>query len=741
MARTTTVVIALLMVVGCVVAMLPAQESSSRRRTSSFRATSDLAPITGPAEGTAPPAAEPGFMPVADEGHGASAPPADIPGPTSVLKRPGREATLSGQLRSTAEAASQDYSGLPPAGDVPAFAPAPDNPQPYQPLETTAPPAASLRPEAAYSPSDLSTRPPVAPPPTTPPANTLPPAIPATTIAAPAETGAMQSILKKPRAETASEAAPIVSAPPTAPLSITAGSENGGSSRRSTSGSIGVPLGSKRSPASLTSSEPRSIQDLALTGRTPALRVDVAGPQAVTVGKPAAYVVSLINEGDSTASDVQLRLALPGFVTVSGSQATSGEAMMHADDSGQPKLVWSVPSVAARGHETLRLQLVATEGQAFDLTVDWACRPATAKGTIAVRQAQLQLSLAGPASMTFGEEKVFSLLVSNPGTGDAENVVVNLAAGEGRAQQIDVGLIPAGQRKEVSVQIVASQAGEMELRAVASGDGGLSAQGAGKVIVRKAELAVAVEGPQLKYAGTEATFVVAVQNSGNAPAENVLVSLALPTGAKFLGGVEGTPSAGTVKWKIPALQPNTEKTYEIGVQLNTAGVNRLVVQAQGPAGIVATGEAQTEVEAAPDLKLVVNDPAGPLPTSEHAVYEVQVMNRGSEAAEQVRIVMQFGDGIEPIAFDGCEAKIVPGQVVCQPLNQLGAGEQVTLRIKARADRGGTHQFRVEVTSIDAGTRLVTEGSTRFFSEASRGSPAANTARKPSQFIPSGTIQR
>jgi hypothetical protein len=42
-----------------------------------------------------------------------------------------------------------------------------------------------------------------------------------------------------------------------------------------------------------------------------------------------------------------------------------------------------------------------------------------------------------------------------------------------------------------------------------------------------------------------------------------------------------------------------------------------------------------------------------------------------------------------VAYEGCEARIVPGQVLCQPLTQLGAGEQATLRIKAKAAQGGT----------------------------------------------------
>jgi hypothetical protein len=486
----------------------------------------------------------------------------------------------------------------------------------------------------------------------------------------------------------------------------------------------------------------RSITAVSVSGRSPALRVDVAGPQGITVGKPAGYLVTIVNEGDTSAGDVQLRMSLPGFVAVAGSQTSSGEAGLQADAGGASRLVWSLPGVAARGHESLRLELVASEGQAFELGVEWAFKPAAVKATIAVRQAQLQLSLAGPADMIFGEEKTFTLAVANPGSGDAENVLLNLSSGENRRQQIEVGTLPAGQRKEVPVKIVASQAGEMEIHAVAAADGGLSADAAGKVIVRKAELAVVVAGPELKFAGAEASYQITIQNAGNAAAENVQLAATLPVASRYIGGIDGaTPTGAALRWKIGTLPAGTEKAFELRLVLNGAGTNKIVVQAQAPAAGSASGEIETLVEAAADLKLVVNDPAGPLATSEMATYEVHVMNRGSEAARQVKIVMQFGDGIEPIAFDGAEGKIVPGQVVCLPLPELAAGEQLTMRVKARAGRGGTHQFRVEVTSNESEARLVTEGTTRFFAESGRGGSAATTAKKPTLVPQGGTYQR
>lgn len=720
MSRTAIVVVAGLIVAGCVVAMLPAQESS-RRRASAYE-----------------PQVEP--MPIVD--------------PSAYTPAGGG---LQHELRAAGEQIVNEFAAPPAAaGDVPAFAPAPDDPTPFQPPEDPSAmvgpqnneepaPMATFAEPAAPSASDL--RAPaatIAAPPAAQPMATEPEATELAPIVDRPESGEMRSVLKRPQTTIVSEVAPPTASAPVATRSQP--SDSTSSRRPGAAAPVGGSLrNSSRQPTSMTAAAGRSIQDLAISGRTAALRVDVAGPQGITVNKPATYVVNIVNENDVPAEDVQVRVALPSWVVVNGSEPSDGEAMMQTDAQGGGRLLWNIPKLGGRAHQQLKLQLVTREGDAFELGVDWTCRPAAARASIVVKQPQIDLSLAGPGDMIFGEEKVFTLSVSNPGTGDAEQVVVQLTTGDGRTQPIEVGNIPAGQKKEIPLQVVANQAGEMELKATANGEGGLTAEAFGRILVRKAELNLAVEGPPLKYAGTEATYLVTVTNTGNALADDVNLSLALPTAAKYLGGLDGaqTTASGDIKWKVSSLPPGSERQFEVRVQLQTAGLNRLIVQANAAsAGAAASHQAETTVEAVSDLKLVINDPAGPLPTTEQAVYEVQVTNRGSQSADQAKIVVQFSEGIEPVAFDGCEARIVPGQVLCKPLPALGAGEQVTLRIKARSASAGTHQFRVEVTAADADTRLVSEGTTRFFSESGRVGAAATTAKKPALVpVPTGTIQR
>jgi len=405
---------------------------------------------------------------------------------------------------------------------------------------------------------------------------------------------------------------------------------------------------------------------------------------------------------------------------------------VQGDAQGSSRLVWSIPRVQSRANEVLKIQLITREADGFDLSVEWAARPTAARAAIVVKQPQIALSLAGPSDMIFGEEKTFTLSVSNPGTGDAEHVMVSVAAGNSPPQQFDAGTIPAGHKKEVPLAVVASQPGTIELQIAATADGAAETRTIGKINVKKAEVSLAIDGPPLKYAGSEAVYLVNVGNSGTAAAENVNLLLTLPAGAKYLSGIDGaTVNASGLKWKIATLAPCSERTYEVRLQLGTAGTNRVMVQSQASASGIVTSAVETEVEAVSNLKLVVNDPAGPTPTGENATYELQIMNRGSQAARQVKIIVQFSDGVEPVSYEGCEARIVPGQLLCQPLSQLGPGEQATVRVKAKANQAGSHHFRVEVTSADGDARLVSEGTTRFFAEGDRGGAAASTARKPS----------
>jgi len=462
------------------------------------------------------------------------------------------------------------------------------------------------------------------------------------------------------------------------------------------------------------------------------LRVDTIGPRAITLGEASDYVIRMSNAGVTEARDVVVRVTIPDSVQVASTKASDGNDSIQQEAGAVRQLVWTLQRVPARAERQLTLKLIPTANRPFDLTAEWAISPVLATANIDVRQALLEIALSGPAQIVHGETKVYSIVLSNPGTGDAKNVSIRLAMGDENADTLQVGTLPAGGNQKFDVEITARKAGAMQIVATATGANKLQAQAVEQIVVQRADLQIQALGSAHKFAGSVGTYQVRVTNVGDATARNVQVAARLPVGVKYVKGIDSaTQEADLLRWKIGELAPSTERTYRFFCELTADGDALFRFLVSGDGGLEAVSDVVTKVEALADLKLEVNDPKGPIPIGEDVTYEIQVTNRGTKAATNVQVVAQFSEGIEPIAAGGVRADLIPGQVVFQAIPRIGPGEITKLSIKARADAEGNHVFRAEVKCADPQTKLVAEDTTRFFGEDKLTSPRAPTVASPS----------
>ncbi len=458
---------------------------------------------------------------------------------------------------------------------------------------------------------------------------------------------------------------------------------------------------------------------LTLSTRGPAMRVETEGPKTIAVGKPANYRVRLVNQSDEDAGNVVVYVTVPNGVDLSSAQARLGDAQIQQDSDGNPRVAWKMERVAGRSQHELAVTLQPRDNRPIELRVDWAFRPASLTAQIEVQQPQLAVKIQGPTDVQYGEAKVFKIQLSNPGNGPAENVVVNLNATGAAGQPSTIGTIAAGETREMEIELTARQAGIMKIDAVAQGDGGLQANSALEVMVRRAELAIDVRAPEMVFAGTDTSYAIHVTNRGDATAKGVILSLNLPQGLENGVGIDQKPiTSAQPRWRLGDLTPGTERVFTLQCQLTSDGQNRMTANANGDGDVKASGIATTLVEAIADLKLYVNDPKGPVPVGQDVVYEVKVMNRGSKAANDIELVAQFSEGIEPSQVTGHRSEIVPGQVVFDTIRSLPAGGEMTLKITARAAKDGNLRFRAELTCADSDIKLVSEESTRFYTKRS-----------------------
>lgn len=467
-----------------------------------------------------------------------------------------------------------------------------------------------------------------------------------------------------------------------------------------------------------------------LTRQSPVLNAQTTGPRKIIVGRESVYEISLSNSADVSADEVVVFVELPAWAEVQGAETSVGGTQMAPAAADVRQLQWAVGHLEARSRERLTLRLIPRESRPFDLAIHWDFKQTASQTMIEVQEPKLAVHLQGPHEVLFGKKEIYKLKVNNTGTGDAENVVIRLypLGGDEAAATHAFGTLPPGEERTVEVELLARQAGALTVKVEVQCDGGVRAEAAEPVLVRRAGLRAEVDGPRLQFVDSVGTYRIHVVNPGTATARQITVTAAIPQGMKYISGSEGAQTAqnlSAVRWRIDGLSPNAEKIVELKCGLTQPGNARLDVTAVAEDDLSVTAATVTRVETMADLVMEVIDPAGPIPVGDEATYELRILNRGTRAAEEIDVAAFFSQGIEPTTVQGAPHRLAPGQVSFNTIPSLGPGRELRLKINAKAQVPGAHVFRAEVHCRPLGSRLVREETTQFYATDSTSSAATS----------------
>ena len=452
-------------------------------------------------------------------------------------------------------------------------------------------------------------------------------------------------------------------------------------------------------------------------GYIPKIQIMTRIPQTIRVGMPSMFEIVAINQGDQLVEDVFVVTALPDWVKLAANETTHGSAA-----SVDGELQWQVGRLASGARAIWKMQLVPQENRAFQLSTRWTVQPLGLATQVQVIQPELQLSLAGPQEMTYGETKIFTVRVTNTGNGDTSDVTLRISPGVEDGQSI--GEIAAGGSKLIELELTAEQAGAMKIQAAVSTVGCEAVQKELSIVILRPELVLEVKGPKNNFAGAPVKYQIQVSNNGDTVARDVTVNAVLPMGARYLQSGKPTETVKrNMSWEIGVVEPGATRTFEFECILLSEGENKLSMRVEAVAAETRSAVVVTRVRGVADLKLIVSDPAGPVRMDEEATYKIQVINRGTRVAHGIDVIAQFGYGVEPVKTTGQTAELIPGQVIFDSIASIAPGEKVTLKVYARADKEGRHKIRVKLVGQDPATTLIQEEMTWFL-------PAATTEDGP-----------
>jgi uncharacterized repeat protein (TIGR01451 family) len=437
----------------------------------------------------------------------------------------------------------------------------------------------------------------------------------------------------------------------------------------------------------------------------------------ITVGRECRCELVVKNSGVGAAGNVAVEAFFPASVRLVDADPKPAATDDH--------LTWTVASLPAGAEKKIAITLIPSEQG--DLQVSAFVRYTEAAATtLAVREPQLEVTLSGPAEVAIGETVSQTITVSNPGTGTADDVSieVNLPRGlehaKGAKLSMPIGSLSAGQSQVIRLALFATQGGSQAIDVEATAGETLRKQAHAQVIVSAPTLKVQAEGPSLRYVGRDAIYRIRVTNDGGAAANNVRVTHAVPNGFDFIradkgGKFEAGPSQ--IVWYVGRVEAGQSVDLAAELTATHLGDHQHRVTITGEGGAKSEVIVNTAVDGTASLVVEVLDLDDPVEVGAETAYEVRVRNEGTKAATNVAITCQVPTGVAALSARGPTAHQGEASMLSfAPIAELEPGKTALYRVVVRGTAPGKHRFRVRLTSDSIDEPLVHEELTHYYAD-------------------------
>ena len=470
--------------------------------------------------------------------------------------------------------------------------------------------------------------------------------------------------------------------------------------------------------ASLSSNRPGSRS---LDGaQSPVVMINKIAPEEVQVGKRATITIEVENRGQATAHGVRVLDRIPRGVKFV-------EAIPAAQEGPEGMLTWEVGKISAGEKRTISLTIIPEiQGEIGSVATVQIAAQASMRSIATLPK--LELDLQASQDVLLGGNQKIVVTLRNTGTGTARNV--NLEADiptqlrhESGDTQLEapVGELRPGESRSIELFCSASQPGaaNCEFRAIAAD--GIRADKVLPVKVLAPDLVAAITGPKVRYLERQATYKVAVKNTGTAAATNLDFQLHLPAGLKFSNtDANGhyNPATHTVSWGLQDLQIGQTAPIEVTVLPVDLGTQVISFGATADLGIQVESKSEVAVRGLSELAFTVGQDDGTIEIGSVATYSVQVTNVGNESDRNVQLAVDLPKGAKLLSVLDSPVKFQSkgSTLTFAPIPEMRNRDQYTFRFQVQHDQQGRQIVRSKLTSQNWPQPVVKETGTLIYDD-------------------------
>jgi len=426
--------------------------------------------------------------------------------------------------------------------------------------------------------------------------------------------------------------------------------------------------------------------------------LETTTPAEVFVGDAVDYKMTVTNLTDCPLTDVVLTSMIPANFDL---KASAPQAQINKDGEA----MWMLGDLAGKESKSVTVRGVPTQAGPFVSCSKVDYRPVLCTSFVAVAP-KLTLTKTMASDVMACDLIPIKLVVANSGTGTVRGVKVvdpppeGLTTDGGATQKtFDAGDLAAGQSKTFELTAKASRTGKFTNSAVATA-GALKADAKADVTVRKPVLGITKTATKNQFAGRDIVYDIKVSNTGDAPANNLVVTDDLPAGVTVVSASNGgVATPGKITWNVGSLAPAASATFQVTVKALAQGTFKNTASAAAVCADAVAASAVTDVVGKAAILLEVIDVEDPLSLGDEETYTITATNQGTAPDTNIVIVCKIEDSMTFVSAGGqTEGSHAAGVVTFKPLASLASKGVAVWHVKVKAVKKGDVRFAVEMTT-------------------------------------------
>ncbi|WP_339870323.1 isopeptide-forming domain-containing fimbrial protein, partial [uncultured Algoriphagus sp.] len=459
-----------------------------------------------------------------------------------------------------------------------------------------------------------------------------------------------------------------------------------------------------------------------------------ASASTVLAGGEFSYTISVMNAGQSDATDLTITDALP-----------VGLSFISADNGGVNNagtISWTVPTLAAGASIDLTLTVmvdadVATGTQISNVAIvsspDDPDSPKESDPEVVIVEKDVDLEITKTASASTvlaGGEFSYTISVTNTGLSDATDLTITdaLPAGLSFISADNGGVNNAGTISWTIPTLAAGASIDLMLTVMVNADVAAGTQISNVAIVSSPDdpdspkesdpEVVTIEkdvdleitktaSASTVLAGGEFSYTISVTNTGQSDATDLTITDALPVGLSFISADNGgVNNAGTISWTIPTLAAGASIDLTITVMVNAdvaAGTQisnvAIVSSPDDPDSPKESDPEVVTVENNGSLVIIKNADVESVLPGGNIVYTITLSNTGDTQVSSSVVTDALPVGLSFISADNGGVNNAGTISWTVPTLAAGASIDLTLTVMVNADVAtGTQISNVAIVS-------------------------------------------